>query len=1074
MLRRSLVMCLLAVGLAWSAALLPRTAFGMGTVADRQPVAGLATGDQTLAQPDGSNALALPVAGLPAVQVALLNRLQDSAAGQMRVAYHAATGKLRFVGTDLEHPVPRPEGVAPAATPEQAARAFLSEYGVLFGLEDQARDLRVLRLQDADRGRSFVRFQQLKSGIPVLGGELIVQVDAERNVVSVSGEVLPDAALDFEALVSRQTAQETAMALVAKVYGVSLEGLTVDEPVLWIYSPSLLGSPGLPINALVWRTEVRSDANLSLRELVLVDARLGGVTLHFNKVKTARNRRIYDNQNDPNAGLPGTGPVRTEGQGPSGNAEVDDAYEFTGDTYDFYVAYHGRDSLDGRGLTLISTVRWCAPAEYQWQCPLDNAFWNGEQMVFGQGYASADDVVGHELTHGVTDYESSLFYYMQSGAINESFSDIWGEFIDLTNGAGNDSPSVRWLMGEDLPGGAGRNMANPPALGHPDRMNSPYYYYSTVANEEDNGGVHENSGVGNKAAYLLTDGGTFNGRTVQGLGMQQVAAIYYEVNTHLLTSAGDYADLYDALVQACTDLIGTHGITAEDVEQVRNAAEATEMNQTPSKCPAVDAPICSGEDSPADLFYDDFENLQSGKWISRTVLGENAWYYPPPGLYTYATSGYYNLVGWDVPRRSESYIAMTSDVNLPADRPAYMHFSHAYQFEWYPAGGSYFDGGIVAYSTDGGSSWRDAGGLIVENGYNATLFAEGDNPLAGWRAFGGESCGYISSRLDLSSLSGQRVRFAFVVSTDKESVLEYYGWFIDDVRVYTCGPGPTREPTETRTPVVTRTLSPTATPTATSRPFTPTVRVRLPVILRDAWSPQGPTATEVAGPTFTPTRTLIATRTVTPTRTPVIGPTPTGFPESGGPDAFGYTWTRNAEYDWIDATSGGVPINWGNRGPFNIGFPFQFYGATYNQFYLNSGMLQFGRSDSWSQVNGCIPNPGPPNSFAAAFWDAVGSYQSAPGTFHKLVGQAPNRIAVVEVSGIQHVNDGAPMTFEVLLIEGSNDIVVQYQSMRANSRGDAREATIGLEDSTGRIGLQVSCNLAWLYDGAVIWFQYPQ
>jgi hypothetical protein len=169
-----------------------------------------------------------------------------------------------------------------------------------------------------------------------------------------------------------------------------------------------------------------------------------------------------------------------------------------------------------------------------------------------------------------------------------------------------------------------------------------------------------------------------------------------------------------------------------------------------------------------------------------------------------------------------------------------------------------------------------------------------------------------------------------------------------------------------------------------------------------------------------------------------------------------------------------MPINWGAKGPFSIGFTFQFYGTLCNQFYLNSGMLQFGRSDSWSQQNQCIPNPGPPNSFAAAFWDAVGSYQSAPGTFYKLVGEAPNRIAVVEVSGIQHVNDGALMTFEVLLCEGSNDIVFQYQSMRANTRGDAREATIGLENSTGRIGLQVSCNQAWLYDGAAIRFVYPQ
>ena len=95
-------------------------------------------------------------------------------------------------------------------------------------------------------------------------------------------------------------------------------------------------------------------------------------------------------------------------------------------------------------------------------------------MVYGDGFAAADDVVGHELTHGVTDFSSQLFYFYQSGAMNESFSDIWGEFVDLTNGAGNDSPGVRWLMGEDIPvGGAIRDMQNPPAFGDPDRILSP-------------------------------------------------------------------------------------------------------------------------------------------------------------------------------------------------------------------------------------------------------------------------------------------------------------------------------------------------------------------------------------------------------------------------------------------------------------------------------------------------------------------------------------------------------------------------------------------------------------------------
>ncbi len=85
----------------------------------------------------------------------------------------------------------------------------------------------------------------------------------------------------------------------------------------------------------------------------------------------------------------------------------------------------------------MSTVRFCdLPVTPQRPCPFPNAFWNGSQMVYGEGFAAADDVVGHELTHGVTDFSADLFYYFQSGAINESLSDVFGEFIDQTQPAG--------------------------------------------------------------------------------------------------------------------------------------------------------------------------------------------------------------------------------------------------------------------------------------------------------------------------------------------------------------------------------------------------------------------------------------------------------------------------------------------------------------------------------------------------------------------------------------------------------------------------------------------------------------
>ena len=150
-------------------------------------------------------------------------------------------------------------------------------------------------------------------------------------------------------------------------------------------------------------------------------------------------------------------------------------------------------------------------------------------FILGAGFSAADDVVGHELTHGVTDFTSNLLSYYQSGAINESLSDVWGEFIDQTNGSGTDTPAVKWLLGEDIPGFPGgiRNMSDPTQFSDPDKMTSPNYFTGSA----DNGGVHQNTGINNKAAFLMTDGGTFNGKTVVGLGIDKVAKIYYEAQT---------------------------------------------------------------------------------------------------------------------------------------------------------------------------------------------------------------------------------------------------------------------------------------------------------------------------------------------------------------------------------------------------------------------------------------------------------------------------------------------------------------------------------------------------------------
>ena len=441
-----------------------------------------------------------------------------------RVSYHRRTGMVNFIGIDRQAPVYL-STVSPAFSTADNAMAVMHTYGRLFGIRNPAQELKVKKQRASADGRSMVRYQQLYRGVPVIGGDIIVNMNANGGLLSVNGETSPKLSLSVTPRVAAREARDKALAAVAKWHHVSVNELRAGEAELSIYDPRLLSPSTFPAS-LVWRLEVSAIDLLPIREFVLVDAVSGRFVLHFNQIDSVRDRNTHDAGGT--AALPGALVCdETDGDACSSgvNAEADFAHLYAGDTYDFYSTIHGRDSLDDAGMTLISTVNWDGGI-----CP--NAFWSGTQMVYCLGLPQGDDVVGHELTHGVTENTSNLFYYYQSGAISESLSDVWGEFVDLTNGAGDDSAPVRWHMGEDTSLGAIRDMENPPAFSDPDRISSGFYR----TDSGDNGGVHTNSGVNNKAVYLLVDGAFFNGYTVTGIGIDKVAKIYYEVQTNLLTS----------------------------------------------------------------------------------------------------------------------------------------------------------------------------------------------------------------------------------------------------------------------------------------------------------------------------------------------------------------------------------------------------------------------------------------------------------------------------------------------------------------------------------------------------------
>lgn len=664
----------------------------------------------------------------------LIDQIKQNTQHRVRIAYHAETGQVTFVGTDQAHAIAQP-GLLPAdARPEAAARGFLAQYGPLFGLQNPAGDLSVMKERTLDDGRAFVRFQQRYQGIPVFGGELIVQTDARQDILSVNGETLPDLTLDTRPTVPAEAARQAALVKVAGDYHLAVDQLKANEPELWIYNPALLGSPGPRVSTLVWRTEVTPTTLFPLRELVLIDAHLGVVVLNFNQIDTALNRRTYDANNAKT--LPGT--LRCNEANPTcsgGDPHEVAAHKYAGDTYNFYFNNHGRDSIDNAGLILDSTVHF--------DSGYGNAFWDGNQMVYGDfyGFPLADDVVSHELTHGVTQYESGLVYFYQSGAINESLSDVWGEFVDLTNSAGNDSASARWLMGEDITGlGAIRDMENPPAFSDPDKMSSSLYSHGP----DDNGGVHTNSGVNNKAVYLMTDGGTFNGITVTAVGLAKVAKIYYEAQTNLLTSASNYADLGNGLYQACLNLIGQAGITSGNCQEVRDATVAVEMIPfTPGSINVYLPLVIKNLTSGGSLVNGNFESGRTG-WTEFSSQGFTL-ILPAANLPVSPRSG--NWAVWLGGALNDiSYIQQ--QVTIPAARP-YLAYWHRIASQ-----------DICGY---------DFGGVIINNSNVVNVYNLCSSQNTG---------GWVKHVVNLSAYAGQLVLLQIRAETDGSLNSNL---FIDDV-----------------------------------------------------------------------------------------------------------------------------------------------------------------------------------------------------------------------------------------------------------------------------------------------------
>lgn len=460
---------------------------------------------------------------------------------------------------------------------ERVAEIFLDDNRDI--LTERHADLGFKYLRKYQRGqRSFIRFQQTFAGLEVIGGETVVQVDEATNGIATLNNSLmrsvtkldekPDALIP---VIQAQGAGHLAKEWMQKKYPkLKLKAFT---PELKIFDPTIFQMVGDP--QLVWFMEVWEQKNRSVGEAVIIEASLGEIVFHYSLVNQAFACEIGDigavnpqpGSYDNNNGTPFPEPDTAS------PADVYLAYQYLQDAYNFFnqerfgywKGYDGIDSLMQVDVRDISKITGDKPPA---------AVWTGDKIVCGPGTVT-DDTIGHEFTHGVVDATCDLTYSGESGAIDEAFADMFGEWIDQSNGKSRDASGTEpnrydppvdinnydpdtinddinsssesgpnWELFEDdqsiLPD-PNRSMKAPDNYDQPDTYpGDPTLAvgnWQSINDPNDNGGVHTNNGVGNKLAYLLSSTGTHhhNGIDVVGLGIEKASSLFFE-SMHLLTS----------------------------------------------------------------------------------------------------------------------------------------------------------------------------------------------------------------------------------------------------------------------------------------------------------------------------------------------------------------------------------------------------------------------------------------------------------------------------------------------------------------------------------------------------------
>lgn len=478
------------------------------------------------------------------------------------------------------------------STTEKDILSYLEKNKSLFTNVNGTNNFKIISIKKDDLGYTQVKVAQSINSIPIRGSEIILHLDKDGSIKNIIGSVNKNY---NQTKMARENAlsitPEEAINIAKKQFNYNNLNNTPEANQQIIIKD---GSPILVYSVNIYYT----DPEIGNWD-VLLDASNGSIIKKVNNIRydgaakgtgTAVDKSTKDlNLNKSRTSYqmidttkPMSGQIKTytannrkvqPGTIVSNNTNKFDtenfkasvsAHYYAGVVYDFYKNLFNRNSIDGNGMSIISTTHY--GRNY------DNAFWDGYQMVYGDGdgrdftYFSGDlDVVAHELTHGVTTNSANLDYSDQSGALNESFSDIFGVLIqsydncNVRNGGTWKFDSKDWIVGDGicLPTGsytALRSLADPKIYGQPDNMND----YVNTSN--DNGGVHTNSGIPNKAAFLIA----------KNIGCEKTARIYYRALTEYLTNNSDFLATRNALISSASDL----KYSSSDVTAIKNAFDS--------------------------------------------------------------------------------------------------------------------------------------------------------------------------------------------------------------------------------------------------------------------------------------------------------------------------------------------------------------------------------------------------------------------------------------------------------------------------------------------------------------------